>query len=244
MERAASAPRASSRPGAGEAEAPVSATRTVPPGPRPPAHAPRPRSIIDHAPRNSHLVRKATRVRPGHTPPPPPAPGPGGRGPGPGRAQKGRGGAGRAGRAPGGWGRSGEGPGRRAGRPSPTPCEWPRPRPPRSGQTTAPSRPPPRAGHRPSASAHSLRPKGGRDPHRDTHRGRTEEQADRPRRGSARRLAPRPACGRIASTRRSAPLPTLSSPPPFASFRVRRRRFVRGFRLCAGAVPLPRRLAI
>lgn len=35
-----------------------------------------------------------------------------------------------------------------------------------------------------------------------------------------------------------------SSPPPFAGFRVRKRSLVRVFRLCAGAVPLPRRLAI
>lgn len=148
---------------------------------------------------------------------------------GPGRVAEGREGRGKA----------EEGRGHYVDRPSPTPRRGPATAPPSqpSGPLPLLCRPTARASAAAGAVAKHSPSKSRRTGGHSGNRG----AAQRPPSG---RVPPRSARRRIESSRRPAPLPTLSSPPPFAGFRARERMLVRGFRLCAGAVPLPRRLAI
>lgn len=240
--------------------APQDAARTFPPQPRPPA----PQAHYQSGPRTLHRMRKgslgffrtppAVRARGGPGRAGDPGAGRVGEGPGsrgigePGKVRKGRGGL-------------AESPGasRRVRHTDPAaPPPHPKSRPARAPPEPVDRRPErtPTA----SASAHSSRPCD-----RGTH-GKTltaekpKNSSNRPRRGPAQcptsaRAPPFPApCadGVITPTRsllpcQRCPRPGATwppSPPPLAGFRVRRRRPIRVFRLCAGAVPLPRRLAI
>lgn len=160
-------------------------------------------------------------------------------------------GPGEAGRSEEGGEKTEVGQGPQAGRPSPTPRHQPRPRDPRSGPTAVPIRPPallyrptvrtPAAVRTHSWTLTVQEPKNRSPPTAPRIRPVPAVRSRHaPRAGGLRHHAAPPRCQRcprLSATR-------SSSLPPSAGFQVRRRRLLRVLRLCAGAVPLPRRLAI